>query len=115
VAAQAAECAGAEGRYWELHDALFAEPEAWYGGEAAALARVRTAAEEVGLDAAAIEACVAGGKQLVNVDRNFAEAQALRLYGTPVFFINAKLLAGAQPAEVWREILDEELAAPAGG
>lgn len=110
VAAQAAECAGAEGRYWDMHGALFAEPEAWHGGEAAALVRVRAAAEEVGLDAATIEACVVRGEQLANIDRNFAEAQALRLYGTPVFFINAKLLAGAQSAEVWRAILDEELA-----
>jgi protein-disulfide isomerase len=106
-------CRG-QGRYWELHDALFAEPKAWYGGESAALARVRAAAEEVRLDTAALEACVARGEQLANVNRNFAEAQALRLYGTPAFFINAKLLAGAQSAEVWREILDAELASPVG-
>lgn len=114
IAAQAAECGGALGRYWELHDALFAEPTAWYGGEAEALERIRAAAEEVGLDASALEACVAGGEQLANVDRNFAEAQTLRIYGTPVFLINAKLLAGAQPIEVWREVLDRELTALEG-
>jgi protein-disulfide isomerase len=111
LAAQAAECGGAQGRYWELHDALFAEPGAWYGGEAEALGRIRSAAEEVGLDAPALEACIVGGEQLPNVDRNFEEAQTLRLYGTPAFLINAKLLAGAQPIAVWREVLDGELAA----
>lgn len=114
LAAQAAECGGAQGYYWELHDALFAEPTAWYGGEAEALERIRAAAEEAGLDATALEACIAGGDQLANVDRNFAEAQTLRIYGTPAFLINAKLLAGAQPIEVWREVLDRELTALEG-
>lgn len=114
LAAQAAECGGAQGRYWALHDALFAEPEAWYGGEAGALERIRAAAAEVGLDPAALEACIAGGEQLANVDRNFEEAQTLRIYGTPAFLINARLLAGAQPIAVWREVLDAELATLAG-
>lgn len=114
VAAQAAECGGALGHYWELHDALFAEPGAWYGGEAEALERIRAAAEEAELDATALEACIARGEQLPNVDRNFAEAQTLRIYGTPAFLINAKLLAGAQPIEVWREVLDRELTALEG-
>jgi protein-disulfide isomerase len=114
LAAQAAECGGIQGRYWELHATLFAEPEAWYGDEARALARVRTAAAEVGLDVAALETCIAGGEQLANVDQNFAEAQMLRIYGTPTFLINAKLLAGAQPIAVWREVLDGELAALEG-
>ncbi|HMQ29713.1 MAG TPA: DsbA family protein, partial [Chloroflexaceae bacterium] len=114
LAAQAAECGGAQGRYWELHDALFAEPGAWYGGEAGALGRIRAAAEEAGLDATALEACIARGEQLANVARNFAEAQTLHIYGTPAFLINARLLAGAQPIEVWREVLDGELAALEG-
>jgi protein-disulfide isomerase len=114
LAAQAAECGGAQGRYWELHDALFAEPEAWYGSETGALERIRAAAKEAGLDTTALAACIAGGDQLANVDRNFAEAQTLRVYGTPTFLINTKLLAGAQPIEVWREVLDRELTALEG-
>jgi protein-disulfide isomerase len=114
LAAQAAECAGAQGQYWAMHDALYVEPGAWYGDEAGALARIQAAAAEVGLDGSALMACVTQGDQLPNVDRNFAEAQALRVYGTPAFFINARLLAGAHPIELWREVLDEELAAPGG-
>jgi protein-disulfide isomerase len=114
LAAQAAECAGAQGRYWELHDLLFEEPEHWYGTEEEALNRIQTVALASGLDGLAIKACVAAGSQLPNVDSNFTEAQALRVYGTPVFFINAKLLVGAQPPEIWRGILDRELATIAG-
>lgn len=110
LAAQAAECGGVQGRYWELHNLLFAEPGAWYGSEAEALARIRVAAAEADLDPVVLEACITQGDQIPNVDRNFAEAQALRIYGTPAFFINGKLLAGAHPIELWREVLDEELA-----
>lgn len=110
LAAQAAECAGAEGQYWAMHDALFAEPRVWYGNEAGALARIAAAASEIALDPATIAACIADGAQTANIDRNFAEAQALRIYGTPAFFINGKLLAGAHSADVWREILNSELA-----
>jgi protein-disulfide isomerase len=109
LAAQAAECAGTQGQYWPMHDALFTEPRVWYGSESGALARVEAAAQEVGLEAAQIAACIADGSQTPNIDRNFAEAQALRIYGTPAFFINGKLLAGAHSADVWREILDAEL------
>ncbi len=109
LAAQAAECAGVQGRYWDMHNLLFAEPEAWYGGEAAALERIRATSELTGLDTSALEVCIVQGSQLANIDSNFAEAQALQVYGTPMFFINAKLLAGAHPIEVWRDILDAEL------
>lgn len=74
----------------------------------------RVAAEQVGLDVAALETCIVQGEQVPNVDRNFEEAQALRIYGTPAFLINARLLSGAQPIEVWRDVLDGELAAQAG-
>jgi protein-disulfide isomerase len=110
LAAQAAECAGAAGQYWAMHDALFSDARAWYGSEAGAVERIRAAAAEAGLDPDPIAACVAAGSQTPNIDRNFAEAQALRVYGTPAFFINGKLLAGAHSAAVWREILDAELA-----
>jgi protein-disulfide isomerase len=109
LAAQAAECAGAAGQYWAMHDALFVDARAWYGSEAGAVERIRAAAAEAGLDPDPIAACVAAGSQTPNIDRNFAEAQALRVYGTPAFFINGKLLAGAHSAAVWREILDAEL------
>ncbi len=111
LAAQAAECAGVQGQYWAMHDALFTEPRAWYGSAAGAQAQVQAAAVEVALNVGELEACIAAGSQTPNIDRNFAEAQALRIYGTPAFFINAKLLAGAHSAAVWREILDDELAA----
>ncbi|NJN19162.1 MAG: thioredoxin domain-containing protein [Oscillochloris sp.] len=109
LAAAAAECAGVQNGYWQMHTLLFADPDPWYGSEAEAGARIAAAAAEAGLDVPALEACVAAGDMTANIDANFAEAQALRIFGTPAYFINGKLLAGAQPPEVWREILDAEL------
>jgi protein-disulfide isomerase len=109
LAAQAAECAGAQGQYWAMHDALFAEPRVWSGSASGAIERIRAAAAEIGLTPESIAACVVAETYTPNIERNFAEAQALRIYGTPAFFINGKLLAGAHSIAVWREILDEEL------
>lgn len=107
-AAQAAECAGEQGYYWQVHNQLFSEPEAWNAGEAAAFATFRAAITEAGGDAAALEACIRQERYRANVDRNVQEAHKLRIFGTPAFFINARLLSGAQSIELWRELLDGE-------
>ena len=110
LAAQAAECGGEQGRYWPMHSALFAEQQAWYGEEADALRRIRVAALATGADVEQLIACVASEQQIANVLANTAEARQLQLLGTPAFFINGRLLAGAQPIDIWREILDAALA-----
>lgn len=109
VAAEAAACAGAQAGYWPMHRALFAEPNAWRGNETQAMARISAAAAEVGLDVDRLITCVTQGEQSASVDRSVSEAHALHIYGTPSFFINAKLLAGAHPISLWRELLDAEL------
>ncbi|PDW04630.1 DsbA family protein [Candidatus Viridilinea mediisalina] len=109
LAAQAAACAGLQAGYWPMHRALFAEPSAWRGNEAQAIARISAAAAEVGLEVERLTACVTQGAQSASVDRSVNEAHELHVYGTPTFFINAKLLAGAHSINLWREILDAEL------
>lgn len=112
LAAQAAECAGEQGRYWELHQQLFLiDGAAWNDTPEAALATVRTAAAAVQLDPVALENCIVAGTYADDVRRDFEEAQALRIFGTPAFFINGKLLSGAQPIDLFREVLNAELAA----
>ncbi|NNJ13644.1 thioredoxin domain-containing protein [Chloroflexales bacterium ZM16-3] len=109
LAAQAAACAGDQGAYWAMHDQLFFEPEAWSGSDAQALSAFAAYAGELALDGEVLRACVAEGRYAAHVQRDFEEAQRLRIFGTPAFFINGKLLGGAQPFEVWDEILREEL------
>jgi protein-disulfide isomerase len=114
LAAQAAECAGEQGYYWEMHDQLFANPAEWNASPAAALEAFRRYAQAYGMDAEALVACVAEERYKPEVDRDFEEGQELRLFGTPTFIINRLLLSGAQPPEVFAEVIDNLLAEQEG-
>jgi protein-disulfide isomerase len=111
LAAEAAECAGAQGGYWPMHDQLFAEPSEWDGGSAeTAEASFRRYAERIGLDRAAFEQCLASDQFTDEIQRDYDEARALGLTGTPAFVINGKLLSGARPIQQFSSVLDGELA-----
>ena len=102
-AAEAAECAGKQGKFWAFHDALYANASAL---DAAGL---RRQAGAIGLDVAAWEACVSAGGGRDGVDADLAAASAAGVSGTPAFFINGRMLSGAQPADAFRAIIDDEL------
>ncbi len=109
LAAQAAECSGEQDRYWEMHERLSRDPEDWDRDEAAALATLQGYAAELALDVAGFATCLAEERYAADVEHDFNEAQALRLFGTPAFFINGRLLNGAQSVEVFREVIEAEL------
>ena len=109
LAAEAAECAGEQGKYWEMHSALFASPSEWDTTEQAARSSFDRYAGEIGLDPGAFGACMAEGRYRANVEANFAEGRRLGIGGTPVFIINGKLLTGAQPTDVFKRAFDREL------
>jgi len=103
VAAQAANCAGRQGAYWEFHDSLF-RGDLGLGAEA-----YRTYAERLGLDAEALAACVQAGGERTEVESDARDAAALGVSGTPTFFINGIPLVGAQPLSQFRSVIDGEL------
>jgi protein-disulfide isomerase len=109
LAAQAAECAGEQDRYWEMHERLSRAPEEWDRDDAESRAALQEYAVELELDEAGFGDCLAEERYAADVDRDFREAQALRLFGTPAFFINGRLLNGAQSVEVFREAIEAEL------
>ena len=78
-AAQAAHCAGEEGKYWEMHDRLFESQKA--------LEPWTPHAEAVGLDVPKFEACLASGKFDPEIRKDMAEAQRVGVTGTPAFMI----------------------------
>ena len=110
LAAEAAECAGEQGRFWEYHDALFREPERWDRDETTARQAFATIAGEQGLEVPALETCLSERRYQAKVEADLAEGHSLRLFGTPNFFINGRLLSGAQPFEVFSQVLDDQLA-----
>lgn len=102
-AAQAAHCANDQEKYWEFHDALFAS-------EALSSERFQAIADELSLDRDAFDACMSEGKYKAAVDLDTAEGATAGVTGTPAFFINGRVLSGAQPFSRFQEVIDAELA-----
>ncbi|HXG50523.1 MAG TPA: thioredoxin domain-containing protein [candidate division Zixibacteria bacterium] len=102
-AAEAARCAGAQGKFWEYHDRLYTSAKL-------SSADLNAYAKELGLDQKAFESCVSGGKFKAAVQEDVNEGAALGITGTPTYFINGREMAGAQPVEAIAAVIDEELA-----
>lgn len=103
-AAEAARCAGEQGKFWEYHDKLYAyTPKA-------SVEDLNRYAKEVGLNGGNFEQCIASGKFRGAVQKDLSEGAALGLTGTPVFFVNGREITGAQPIEAFAAIIDDELA-----
>ncbi len=109
LAAQAAECAGVQGSYWEMHAALFSDQSGWDRTPNEAQDAFRRYAREIGIDADEHAACVAEGRFANDVQQDFNEGVALRMTGTPTFVIHDKLLGGAQPFDVFQQVIEAEL------
>jgi protein-disulfide isomerase len=104
-AAEAARCAGAQGKFWEFHDALF-ESRKLQADDLKQDARV------LKLDAARFDQCLDSGEQADAVKKDFTEGQRLGLSGTPSFFANGHFLTGAVSYAKLRETVEQELASP---
>lgn len=103
-AAEAAHCAHDQGKFWEMHDRLFANQAKL------APADLKEHAVALSLDATAFNQCLDSGKYTAEWRRDSEEAGRLGLSGTPAFFINGRLLSGAQPYDAFAQVIDEELA-----
>ncbi len=103
-AAEAALAAGAQGKFWEMHDKLFANMQAL---DRASLDKY---AGELGLSMGKFKADMDAGKYKAQVDAETKEGQAVGVEGTPAVFINGRRIAGAYPYETFKKIADEELA-----
>ena len=103
-AAEAAACANAQGKFWEYHAKLFQNQNQLGADKLAAYA------DEVGLDKAKFSDCLAKKPYTAAIDKDLADGQKVGVNGTPAFFINGRMLSGAQPFDKFKEIIDDELA-----
>jgi protein-disulfide isomerase len=104
-AAAAAECAGEQGKFWEYHDRLFATDP----GLGFTHSNLKQYALQLKLKPSDFGHCLDSGKYRQTVGADRAAAAALGVRGTPTFFVNRQLLVGAQPFDVFRAAIDEEL------
>ncbi len=105
-AAEAAQCANAQGKFWEYHDALYADQSKL------AVADLESTAGRLGLKADEFKTCLESGKFAAEVNRDVADAQRAGVNSTPSFFINGIPLVGAQEYGAFAEVIDRELARP---
>jgi protein-disulfide isomerase len=103
-AAEAANCAGAQGQYWAYHDLLF------NGGKPLSAETYAAYATQVGLDTASFQECLDTHATLAEVQADYEYAADLGIRSTPTFFINGLAIVGAQPYESFKNIIDMELA-----
>jgi protein-disulfide isomerase len=112
-AAEAANCAGEQGKYWEMHDEIFANQrkmEPW-----------ADRAKAIGLDVPKFEECLNSGRQAKEIRRDMAEGQKAGVTGTPAFFLaytdpksskvtTAVRITGARPFASFKSEIDKLLA-----
>jgi protein-disulfide isomerase len=103
-AAEAANCAGEQGKYWEFNELLFS------GQNDLSPQTYTQYAGDLGLDGAAFEECVTSGRYQAEVQADLDWAANLGVRSTPTFFINGIPLIGAQPYEVFKQVIEKELA-----
>ncbi len=107
-AAVAANCAGQQNKYWEMHNKLFQTQESW-SGNTAPYTIFKDYAKDLGLDESDFNKCVADPKVAKEVQDDLAEGSAAGVSGTPTFYINGVQLVGAQPWAAFKQIIDQEL------
>lgn len=102
-AAIAAEAAGRQGKFWEMHDLLFANAKELTDEN------FKKWAGELGLDVAKFEKDLADPALGKKVDDNQKQGTSLGARGTPAFFVNGRYLSGAQPFDAFKALIDEEM------
>jgi protein-disulfide isomerase len=102
-AAQASLCAHDQGKFWEMHDALFAKQKEL------AVGQLKGHAVALGLDAEKFNTCLDSNKYDKQVTADLEAGQAAGVSGTPALFVNGRLVAGAVPFEEMAKIIDDEL------
>jgi predicted DsbA family dithiol-disulfide isomerase len=104
-AAEASLCANEQGKFWEMHDAMFAQQDRLQVRELKALAG------RLGLDRERFDACLDAGRHVEQVQQDLAEGSRAGITGTPAVFVNGvELPGGAVPYETVRQAIDRELA-----
>jgi len=107
--AEATECAAEQGQFWEYHDRIFADQTSTRS--TLNDDRLTALAGEVGLDTSVFSECLAAGRYTGQISQESLTVQSMGLRGTPGFLINGVFISGAQPFEVFQQVIEEQLKA----
>jgi protein-disulfide isomerase len=109
AAAEAAMCASVQGKFWELHESLFATQPAWHV-QKDPMPTFDSLAVAAKVDPAAWRSCMSTHATAKLIDADVARSTTSGVQSTPSFFIGSRAMAGAYPADSFRVALDQELA-----
>jgi protein-disulfide isomerase len=102
-ASEAAYCAGEQGKYWEMHDRMFANQQALH------VPSLRQHAAAIGLKVEAFNECLDSGKHAARIKENVQAGEALGISSTPTLYVNGRPVIGAQSFDYFKIVIDEEL------
>jgi protein-disulfide isomerase len=108
-AAEAAMCAGAQGKFWPMHDILFSSQSAWEEKHPAEPA-IDSLANSVGVDTTALDRCVTQHVAKAVIDADVARADHAGARSTPTVIVGSRILVGVQPTANYRRAIDSALA-----
>jgi len=107
-AAEAALCANDQGKFWQMHDAMFTD-QAGLTPEA-----LKAKAKTIGLNTETFAACLDADKHTKEIQADMAAGSAAGVQGTPAMFVNGRFINGAVPVDDITKVIDEELKHSAG-
>jgi protein-disulfide isomerase len=102
-AAEASLCANDQGKFWQMHDAMFGNQSAL------AVEQLKAKAAELGMNAEQFNKCLDSGQHVAAVAADQKDGSAVGVNGTPAMFINGRFISGAVPIEKITSVIDDEL------
>jgi protein-disulfide isomerase len=103
-AAEASECAGEQGKFWEMHDLIFANQQ-----QLSEVQLKSWATNNLKLDENKFNSCLDSGKYVGKIKADIAEGVRRGVDGTPTIFINGEKMVGAQVTEAYQQVIDKAL------
>ncbi len=107
IAAEAANCANEQDKYWEFHDLLFENQEDWVSGNTTV--EFKKYSSSLGLNGAQFDLCLENRKYVDEILKDMQDGFDAGVQGTPTFYINGVKVVGAQVYSVFKQVIDEEL------
>ena len=103
-AAEASLCANEQGKFWQLHDAMFQDQKKL------SVTDLKATARRLGLDGGKFDACLDSGRFVEQIQKDMAEGQRAGINGTPALFVNGRVIeGGAVPFDVLQAEIQREL------